>query len=144
MPRSAVPHYRPQQQKERSKEFEFHGFVSAEQFCSPTGRNCPLFTDRSVNKEKPDREVRNSGQMVHGRDASPSMMAIQGETPECGGEWRRSGWSEIGGTGASGTRAFHVMEEDHRRLMAAPAATRRTAVSGTAYRRLAERSPAAQ
>jgi hypothetical protein len=32
-----------------------------------------------VNKEKADREVRSSGKIVHDRDASPYMMAIQGE-----------------------------------------------------------------
>ena len=62
--------------------------LGAQQFYSPTGRNCPLFSDRSVNKEKPDRVVRNSGKIVHDRYASPSMMAIQGETG-CGREARR-------------------------------------------------------
>ena len=57
--------------------------ISAQQFYSPTGRNCPLFSDRSENKSKPDKEVRNSGKVLHGLDASPSTMAIQGEIQEC-------------------------------------------------------------
>ena len=51
--------------------------LGAQQFYSPTGRNCPLFSDRSENKDKPDREVRSSGKVVHGRDRSLTMMAIQ-------------------------------------------------------------------
>ena len=66
-------------------------YGNCEQFYSPTGRNCPLFSDRSVNKEKPDREVRRCAEIVHGRHARPSMMAIQGECQNWMGEkWETS------------------------------------------------------
>ena len=41
--------------------------------------------------------------MVHGRDASPSMMAIQGETPECGGRMAKERMVRDRASGASGT-----------------------------------------
>jgi hypothetical protein len=58
-------------------------WLGAQQCYSPTGRNCPLFSDRSENKDKADPEVRISGQIVRGRYASPSLMAIQDESEMC-------------------------------------------------------------
>ena len=73
-----------------------------------------MFSDRSENKEKPDSEVRSSGEDVHDRHASPSMMAIQGENQECRAGVAIGGSTEIERAGAAGTGTLHDMEVDHR------------------------------